>query len=198
MPQLDAFLAEEDLHEIAGAALAAGCRVVPDLDYDQARPLELGSVDEVVRVRRERGPVMFFLVSERYRRGPLQMRAVEKSGKVVHYIEQRHGGPTVDLFAPLPEPAAPEGGAPLLQPGFLGYGSSFWIGAGGAGGADGPINLAPPELLETFAELRRLLEEGGKLVRARLRVFVVGRHALAASQEKRLALAGLDGVSAAG
>jgi hypothetical protein len=195
MPQLDAFFAEEDLHEIAGAALAAGCRVVPDLDYDQAQPLELGSLDEVVHVRRERAPVMFFLVSERYRRGPLQMRAVEKSGKLVHYIEQRHGGPTVDLFAPLPEPAAPDGGAPLLQPGFLGYGSSFRTGAGGA---DGASTLAPPELLETFAELRRLLEEGGKLVRARLRVFVVGRHALSASQAKRLSLAGLDGVAAAG
>lgn len=123
MPQTDTFLSESDLESIVGFLLDRGCWLIPDLLFEQSPPGEIRTLAEFRLIRTNQRAKLFFVLNRRWQKGPLEMKSISKGGVEKFYVQQRSGGPTLDVFAP---PLLTRSDGNILPHGFVGYNRTFW------------------------------------------------------------------------
>jgi hypothetical protein len=84
LAELDLYLTEEDELPIIEYALRIGCKVIPDLHYGRAQYDSVTTLQDYKRYRARTR--LFFFLSERLLRRPLEMDSIEKQGSTLYYI----------------------------------------------------------------------------------------------------------------
>ncbi|RKR84186.1 hypothetical protein BDD43_4413 [Mucilaginibacter gracilis] len=75
------------------------CVIIPDSNYEDNSYYLIKNINQYHGYMKE--CVGFFIVSDKYKQFPLEMRSFEKDGKLNYYIRQRYGGPSVDFYTPI-------------------------------------------------------------------------------------------------
>jgi hypothetical protein len=165
MPQVDVFMSESDLEQIVSSLLAAGCVLVPDEISEQPKAHEIASLQEFRSWRSEQKIRLFFAVSADWTVTPLEWGEVEKHGHRVYFIQQKVGGPTLDIFAPFPFRS--ESGRESLPHGFIDYHPSFWNSLANR-------NEKPPDALKaTYRRIVKQLRSNADQKQGKNRTYIV-------------------------
>jgi hypothetical protein len=145
MAELTVYLTESDELPIVALALRLSCVLVPDLHYPTPRYDSLETLEKYKQCRlRTR---LFYLLSEEFLRCPLEMRKVEKSGKVGYYIGNS-GGPAIHFLG---GGAFEEAGSQLIRPASIGYRAKFW------NEVSKDMERPPAQLVKIYKTLQRLI-----------------------------------------
>jgi len=96
MPETGFVLAEPDELLLAKAILDMGAVLVPDLDYPTDEHARIGDIHSFVAHRSLTR--LFFVLHPSFQEASLEMREILKDGKQVWYVEQRNGGPAINLL----------------------------------------------------------------------------------------------------
>src|ERR1700754_3238022 len=96
MRELNLYQTEEDELGLVKAAFAAGCRMVPDSNYETSEVPAIYTI-EAFRLSRltERH---FFILHECFQRLPITLRKISKDGKLLYYISPSQGGPFLEFM----------------------------------------------------------------------------------------------------
>jgi len=170
MRELNLYQTEEDELELVKAALAEGCRMVPDSNYETPTVPTIDTV-EAFRLCRlnERH---FFILHERFQRLPITLRQISKDGKLRYYISPSQGGPFLefmggDIFV------NEETGVKHIRSGFLAYRPEYWD--------EGLTKKekAPSGLAETYRQLAKVIRATSTRIKPDKTVYWLGDHAKA-------------------
>lgn len=164
MPQVDIFLSEQDVEEIVGYVFEHGCRIAADINYKDPVPGFVYSVEEFRELRGKQKPTLFFILSDKWQRTSLVLKPLIKNEDRFYYIQQKSGGPTIDLFAPFEYKS--ESGV-YLPHGFLSFHSKYW------NQATKENEPAPSELKSFFRELKKDVFTEADLVTGKNRKYMV-------------------------
>lgn len=145
-------------------------KVVPDLDYPTSSVLEISDSRALKRILREPKATLLFIISPRWQRSPLVTRSIEKHDRQVHFIVQKEGGPTIDLFWHSPREVD---GVLAVPHGFISYHDCFWNPMSGC------MEPVAEELIKTYREIRSHLVRGGKKIIRAHRQLIATKNVLA-------------------
>jgi hypothetical protein len=123
MPQIDCYLCEADVLEMADVFFAEGATITPDRDYSEREPLVVSTSENLQKFLQRADLSLLFVVSPKWRRSPLQIKSVMKGRREMFYVSQREGGPTLDIFYLGPRLVD---GTVAIPVGFVSYHSRFW------------------------------------------------------------------------
>ena len=166
MPELDLYLSWKDIREFVDHVLQEGAVLVPDFDYQSEEYTAIQDSETFERLRRKTS--LFFILKDSYFRSPFEIRKITKRGRVVFYIAQRSGGPTIDLLL---SGEFREKGQTWIRPGFIGYHPTFW-------NTKAHRNEKPPDSLVAFYNsLVKQVKKGAKRIKPGVRAHWVGGHA---------------------
>ena len=166
MPELGLFLSWRDIEEFVEFVLQEGGALVPDLEYESDQYVVIRDSQSFGQLRRETS--LFFILNDSYFLSPFEIRRITKRGKVVFYILQRSGGPTIDLFT---------GGdfrrshQHLVGPSSLGYHPTYW------NTTTHRNEKSPDSLIIFYKSLVRQIKKGAKRIKPGVRAYWVGKHA---------------------
>lgn len=96
MAEIEFFAIPEEIVELVQWLLDRHCEFIPDLHYEFSsfnRIAELPTLQSLAK-----STPQFYVVREDLIESPLKMREVTTDDKHFFYIEQRTGGPTLDLY----------------------------------------------------------------------------------------------------
>jgi hypothetical protein len=166
MAGVQLYQTEEDELPLIEAAISDGCWLVPDLQYKSPHVESLRTVEEFLAVRKEERH--FFILHQSFLRLPLSLRSFEKAGEKVFYVSPTEGGPFLEflcggLFKDEPT------GRSLIRPGFLEYRTGYW---------DHAITrreASPPELVDSFKKLAKMLRSNSTRIKPGKSAFWLGR-----------------------
>jgi len=175
MAQLDIFLDEQDVVELVESLIARSCYFVPDLHYScpSIEEWKIETAEQFLTCRVQKRASLFFALSPEFVRCPLEFLSFEKEGTKRFFINQKSGGPTLDLFLP---PRFAENGVPHLSSGFVGYHAKYW------NTVTKTMEASPGSLKTLFAEISREMRKRGELKQATRRTYIVGPHTLNAAR----------------
>jgi hypothetical protein len=145
MAELSLYLTESDELAIVALAFQLSCILVPDLHYPTPRYDSLKTLENYKQYRlRTR---LFYLLSEEFQLCPLEMRKVEKGGKIGYYIGNG-GGPRIQFIG---GGLFEEAGSKFIRPGSVGYQAKYW------NQSNGELERPPAELMDTYKALQKLI-----------------------------------------
>lgn len=179
MVQTNVYLCNKDLKELVNELIVSGCRIVPDLKYDQPKYLKLESWSEVRQIVRAKPNNLLFVVSDWWERAPLEMRVAAHKGRSFYFISQKNGGPTIDIFVSQPTMA---NGQALIGQGFIAYYPRFW------NPLTKRMELPPTEMVSCYKGIVKCLRENGRSIKLGSKTFVL----TANSERAGLPLAGIS------
>lgn len=168
MPQTDIFMTDHDLYQLVQFLLDQNCRIVPDLNYKEPFPLLIDSMREFENTRTIQEEKLFFVLSDTWQMTPLEFGQYEKEGHTIYYIKQKNGGPTLDIFAPLPIVHKDK---VVLPHGYIAYHGQFWNPAAEAN------EVAPNSLKSAYLNAKKILQTNAMTLKAHKRTYVIASNA---------------------
>lgn len=114
MAQVDFFLCKEEKMNFAELLFKFGFWMIPDLHYRDNSYITISTLKEYESYASNN--FLLFIVHPETFLYDLEMNSFEKEGSLYYYIQQRHGGPTIDFYSP----GAIEIRDQKIGPGFLG------------------------------------------------------------------------------
>jgi hypothetical protein len=96
MPHLDFYFNDEERIELVDYILSKGSKIIPDKKYLTKEYEVIRSVDDYIVSMKER-ECSFFILDEGYTFEELSFSSVELEVGLRYYINQRHGGPYIDI-----------------------------------------------------------------------------------------------------
>ena len=148
MPELQLFMTGRDEVELVKFVLSEGAGLIPDLDYPRPKLELVSNGSEFVSARALTRH--FFIVRDDYFKMPLQLRKIEKQGKLAYYITQRKGGPTVDFLA---SGIFTRDGGTFIRPGMVSHYPTFFDDQKGC------FQKTPKELIGFYRDITHFLKE---------------------------------------
>ena len=100
MAQLDFSIYGSETELLIEFIFSTGSKIVYDLDYDTPQKLRANNLLEFKRINKRSG--LFFIENDLFSNEPLSFKNIQKNGEEKFYIEQRKGGPTLELFLTQP------------------------------------------------------------------------------------------------
>jgi len=168
MREMSLYQTEEDELNLVSAALAAGCRIVPDSNYEMP---EAPTIDTIEAFQLSRSTERhFFILHECFERLPITLRQISKDGKFLYYVSPAQGGPFLEFMGGgifVNE----ETGSKYIRSGFLAYRPEYW---------DEKLTkseAAPPELAEMFERLAKVIRATSTRIKPDKTVYWLGDHA---------------------
>ena len=128
MAECDFILPEEEQRELVRYILAQGAKFVPCLRYRTKVHEQLSEMAPILRIintDRLIGP--FLLMHERFSREPPALSPSAWGGRQWYTVDNRYGGPYLDLFPCFFHRTARP---PLVTAGFLGYYPTYYLNSG--------------------------------------------------------------------
>ncbi|MBA2117917.1 hypothetical protein [Bremerella alba] len=168
MPQTDIFVTDHDLYQLVQFLLDQNCRIVPDLNYKEPSPLLIDSMREFENTRTIQEEKLFFVLNKSWQKSPLDFGQYEKEGHTIYYIKQKNGGPTLDIYAPLPIVHKDN---VVLPHGFIAYHGQFWNPVVEAN------ETAPDPLKSAYLNARKFLRRNAMTRKANKRTYVIAANA---------------------
>lgn len=169
MPELTLYFSKKDEREFVRYVLEHGAWLVPDLDYRKPKYMVIRTEKTYQAFRRRSG--LFFVLRDSYFQSPLEIGSVEKRGKIIHYISQRNGGPTIEF---LPSIEFRERAHKYISMGSIGHYPTYW----------NTISCSmekPPEALRSFYKfLVKWIKRKSIRIKPGVRTYWVGKHAVEA------------------
>lgn len=168
MPGLQLYQTEPDELELVGAALEAGCWLVPASHYETTEFDKLFTIEAYMQARiRER---KFFILGSEFTLEKLSMESFSKEGKTLFYIVTSSGGPFLEFLGGglFVDDAT---GEKRIRPGFLEFARDYWA-------ADlSRKRPSPPELEEMYKWLARAVKTKSTRIKPGKGVFWLGNDA---------------------
>lgn len=163
MPQLDCYLCEADVVEIAEKLFEQRATIIPSLDYATPQPLVVLTLGKLREILHDVNVSLLFVLSPHWQRSPLQLASITKGGRKVFYVCQKEGGPTLDIFYPQPREVH---GSLAIPAGFISYHEEFWNPSAQR------MEPAPKQLIKAYRDVRMHIMSGAReIVRTRRRLF---------------------------
>jgi hypothetical protein len=168
MRELNLYQTEEDELQLVRAALSAGCRILPDSNYEVPKVLVIDNIAAFQQSRLTQRH--FFILHESFQRLPVALRQIVKDGKLVYYISPSQGGPFLEflgggIFLNT------ETGTKCIRSGFLAYRSEYW---------DEGLTLkqpAPPELTDVYELLSKVIRATSTRIKPDNKIYWLGDYA---------------------
>ncbi len=98
MAELNLFFNLKEREDFVRYCFNQECIIVPDSDYEDNSYYLIKNMEQYLNYIEE--CVGFFIISDKYKRFPLEMRSFEKNDQKKYYIRQRYGGPSIDFYTP--------------------------------------------------------------------------------------------------
>lgn len=114
MSQIDFLFCEQERVEFVQFAFKQKCMAIPDMHYNRPTYYSASNLEEYNAYCKD-SPLLF-LLNEAYSIHPLELSSFEKDNATNYFIQQRHGGPSVDFYSPV----IGEKENKVVGPGFLG------------------------------------------------------------------------------
>lgn len=99
MKQIDFILSELERINFIKYCFEHGCHVVPDLRYDSDEYIVATDINLYYEYCKK-SPLLF-ITSKKFSVYPLELDYFEDGNKKRYFINQRHGGPTIDFYSPI-------------------------------------------------------------------------------------------------
>lgn len=147
--------------------LSNGACLIPDLDYSQKQPALL--TNESLFLAARLSVRHFFIIRDDYLKMPLEMRRIQKGGRIVYYISQREGGPTVDFLG---GGIFTRGTERFIRPGSLSHYPTFFDTQ------DERFQKMPKEIVTFFAQLVTHLKKSYRRIKPKKVTFWLSPNAL--------------------
>jgi len=170
MPQVDTFMAEKDIETLVSYIFENDCFIVADRDYEKPMPELIYSIEDFLKTRCSKQSTLYFILSDSWQKTPLIMKPFIKDGIKRFFIQQKSGGPTIDLFAPY---EFESGKGKLLPHGFLGFHNRFW------NNSTEQNESAPEELKLFYRKIKKYITNQASVVSTKNREFFIAHWAQA-------------------
>ena len=97
MAEIDFFITSDEEIELIEFILNEGTYLIPDCKF-KPELIEIRDIKTYLKYRMD-GSGLFFIISPVYFSSPLEIKSVynEHYGRIIYYIEQRSGGPTIEF-----------------------------------------------------------------------------------------------------
>jgi hypothetical protein len=96
MAQIDFSICDFEIDALVEFIFSTGSTLAYNLDYDNPHEKTAKTLNEFIGINIRKG--LFFIRNNTFSREPLSFRGIEKNGKRIFFIEQKVGGPTLELF----------------------------------------------------------------------------------------------------
>jgi hypothetical protein len=170
MRELNLYQTEKDELHLIKAAIAAGCKLVADSNFETPEAPVISTVAAFQTSRAEQRH--FFILHESFQRLPITFRQVAKNGKQLYYVSPSQGGPFLEflgggIFV------NDKTGTKYVRSGFLAYRPEYWD--------EGLAKKwpAPPELSETYGKLSKVIRVKSTQIKPDKTVYWLGDDAKA-------------------
>lgn len=169
MPELTLYFAEKDEIEFMEFVLQQGAWLVPNLDYERAECALIQS-EETFQAYKRRCR-LFHILRDSYYCSPLEFRSVEKRRRMIYYVSQRNGGPTIDYVRSV---GFREQGRRFISTGFLAHYPTYWDTLKHS------MEKAPEPLRDFYTLLATWIKKNSVRIKPVSTTYWVGRHAVEA------------------
>lgn len=174
MGQVDFIFAKDEKLLLAQQIFKSGMVMIPDLKYETEEYKTIVSITEYEKFLMTNE--LMFLVHPATFKYSLEMRMITKNNKQVYYIQQKHGGPTIDFYSP----GLIEGRDNTVGVSFLGNYSFYY---------SDQEKFRPSNLdKELFGMLTSFVKTNSKKVKLKERTFWIGNKTIALCRTGKLSL----------
>jgi len=170
MPELGFYFDESDISDLVRRCFDEGAFLVPDRNYNEPKHSEIRSLLEFQSCREAGGSNLFFIVSYEYFECPLEMRLMVKGNVQKHFISQKNGGPTIDIFCPR---VFAKDETEYIPAGSISHHSTYW------NTKDHRMTRPPEPLKALYKKLTKAIKERSTVAKSKHRAFLVGPGAAA-------------------
>jgi hypothetical protein len=170
MAELNFIFSDHDQVLLIEKILESEAEIVPYLAYNQPKHNVITDVEnfqQLLQCQNMYGPA--FVTWKDTHRFPYAYDEVEKEGGKFYFLQQRYGGPYINL---LPCHTIDDDGSDYITTGFVGYYTRYWI--------EGLTKEIPvsEELKRHYKEITAFIRKISKRIRAGSRIYWVGANAL--------------------
>lgn len=161
MAEVGLYLTEKDELIIVAAALAMGCRIIPDVNYPSAEYESLSSGAGYTLNRLQTR--LFYFWSRGFSRYPIELCNIEKDGRSVYFIAA--GGPVIHFMG---GGVFDEDGSSFIRPGFISHSVRY------RNTSNGSMEKPPIKLITAYKSLVKIAQKSATRIKPGKRVFWLG------------------------